>query len=58
MTIDIFQYSNIYTLDRPLRWLADDPTVQEECGPYVTKPGMADSSERVVNLFLIAVFFP
>ncbi|GJJ06083.1 hypothetical protein Clacol_000272 [Clathrus columnatus] len=39
MTIDIFQYSNMYTLDRPLQWLADDPTVKEECGPYVTKPG-------------------
>ncbi|KIJ26415.1 hypothetical protein M422DRAFT_785263 [Sphaerobolus stellatus SS14] len=39
MTIDIFQYSNIYTLGRSLQWLADDPIVKAECGPYVTKPG-------------------
>jgi len=39
MTIDIFQYSNIYILKRSLQWLADDPNVKDECGPYVTKPG-------------------
>ncbi|KAH7929743.1 NPR2-domain-containing protein [Leucogyrophana mollusca] len=39
MTIDIFQYSNMYTLRKNVQWLADEPHVREECGPYVTKPG-------------------
>lgn len=37
--IDIFQYSNMYTLRKSVQWLADEPHVREECGPYVTKPG-------------------
>ncbi|KAF9246297.1 nitrogen permease regulator 2-domain-containing protein [Melanogaster broomeanus] len=39
MTIDIFQYSNMYTLRKNMQWLADEPHVKDECGPYVTKPG-------------------
>ena len=39
MMIDIFQYSNMYTLRKSIQWLADEPHVREECGPYVTKPG-------------------
>ncbi|KAF7967213.1 hypothetical protein HWV62_35138 [Athelia sp. TMB] len=39
MMIDIFQYSNMYTLRKNIQWLADEPHVKEECGPYVTKPG-------------------
>lgn len=39
MMIDIFQYSNMYTLRKSVQWLADEPHVREECGPYVTKPG-------------------
>ena len=39
MTIDIFQYSNMYTLRKSVQWLADEAHVKEECGPYVTKPG-------------------
>ncbi|KAF9014006.1 nitrogen permease regulator 2-domain-containing protein [Cyathus striatus] len=39
MTIDIFQYSNMYTLRKSVRWLADETHVKEECGPYVTKTG-------------------
>ncbi|KAF9454676.1 NPR2-domain-containing protein [Macrolepiota fuliginosa MF-IS2] len=39
MTIDIFQYSNMYTLRKSIQWLADEIHVKEECGPYVTKPG-------------------
>ncbi|KAK0503410.1 nitrogen permease regulator 2-domain-containing protein [Armillaria luteobubalina] len=39
MTVDIFQYSNMYTLNKSIQWLADEPHVKEECGPYVTKPG-------------------
>ncbi|PVF95390.1 NPR2-domain-containing protein [Serendipita vermifera] len=37
MLIDIFQFSNIYTLCRPVMWLFTDPAVYEECGPYVRK---------------------
>ena len=40
MTIDIFQFSNMYTLRKSIQWLADEPHVREECGPYVTRPGM------------------
>ncbi|KAF9469160.1 nitrogen permease regulator 2-domain-containing protein [Collybia nuda] len=39
MTIDIFQYSNMYTLGKSVQWLADEVHVREECGPYVTRPG-------------------
>ncbi|KAJ3507271.1 hypothetical protein NLJ89_g6402 [Agrocybe chaxingu] len=39
MTIDIFQYSNMYTLRKSVQWLADESHVKDECGPYVTKPG-------------------
>lgn len=39
MTVDIFQYSNVYTLRKNIQWLADEPHVKDECGPYVTKPG-------------------
>lgn len=39
MMIDIFQYSNMYTLKKSIQWLADEAHVKEECGPYVTKPG-------------------
>jgi len=39
MMTDIFQFSNMYTLRRSIQWLADEPNVYEECGPYVTLPG-------------------
>ncbi|KAI5121666.1 hypothetical protein M0805_002742 [Coniferiporia weirii] len=38
MMIDIFQFSNMYTLCRSTSWLADEPHVRNECGPYVTRP--------------------
>ncbi|KAH9975156.1 nitrogen permease regulator 2-domain-containing protein [Russula compacta] len=41
MTIDIFQYSNMYTLRKSIQWLADEAHVKEECGPYVIKEGMS-----------------
>lgn len=41
MMIDIFQYSNMYTLRTSIQWLADESHVRDECGPYATKPGMA-----------------
>lgn len=37
--IDIFQFSNMYTLCRSIQWLADEVHVQKECGPYVTRSG-------------------
>ncbi|KAH6918357.1 nitrogen permease regulator Npr2 [Coprinopsis sp. MPI-PUGE-AT-0042] len=37
MTIDIFQYSNVYTLCKSVQWLADE--IKEECLSYVVKPG-------------------
>ncbi|KAK7020519.1 nitrogen permease regulator 2-domain-containing protein [Favolaschia claudopus] len=39
MTVDIFQYSNMYTLRKCIQNLAIEVDVKEECGPYVTKPG-------------------
>lgn len=39
MMIDIFQYSNMYTLRKNIQWMADAPHVTEECGPYVVRPG-------------------
>ncbi|KAH9901585.1 NPR2-domain-containing protein [Cubamyces lactineus] len=39
MLIDIFQYSNMYTLRKSIQWLADEGHIMDECGPYVTKPG-------------------
>ena len=39
MIIDIFQYSNTYTLRKSIQWLADEAHVKEECGPYVIKEG-------------------
>ncbi|KAK2466769.1 hypothetical protein APHAL10511_001027 [Amanita phalloides] len=39
MTIDIFQFSNMYTLRKSIQWLANESHVRGECGPYVTKPG-------------------
>ncbi|KAI0041125.1 NPR2-domain-containing protein [Auriscalpium vulgare] len=41
MTIDIFQYSNMYKLRKSIQWLADEPNVKEECGPYISKEGRA-----------------
>ncbi|GBE82089.1 Nitrogen permease regulator 2 homolog [Sparassis crispa] len=39
MMIDIFQYSNMYTLRKSIQWLVDESHVKEECGPYATRPG-------------------
>ena len=41
MMIDIFQYSNIYTLKPSISHLAADESIMIECGPYVTRPGHA-----------------
>ena len=37
--IDIFQYSNMYTLKSNFQWLAEEVSVREECSRYVTRPG-------------------
>ncbi|PFH54185.1 hypothetical protein AMATHDRAFT_135417 [Amanita thiersii Skay4041] len=39
LTIDIFQFSNMYTLRKSIQWLANETHVRDECGPYVTRPG-------------------
>ncbi|KAN0139549.1 Nitrogen permease regulator 2 domain containing protein [Lactarius tabidus] len=41
MTVDIFPYSNMYTLRKSIQWLAGDGHLKEECGPYVIKQGKA-----------------
>jgi nitrogen permease regulator 2-like protein len=50
MTIDIFQYSNMYTLRNSIQWLADEAHVKEECGPYVIKEGMVCSIRLYLHL--------
>lgn len=37
--IDIFQYSNMYTLRPAIRHKSKDESVAEECGSYVTREG-------------------
>lgn len=39
MSIDIFQYSNMYTLRQSIQWLAEEDHVIQECGPYVVRAG-------------------
>ncbi|WWC58393.1 uncharacterized protein I303_100933 [Kwoniella dejecticola CBS 10117] len=39
MMIDIFQYSNMYTLKPAISRLGSDETIIDECPPYVTRPG-------------------
>ncbi|EJD40311.1 NPR2-domain-containing protein [Auricularia subglabra TFB-10046 SS5] len=41
LLIDIFQYSNVYALRRPLTWLATSKWVILECGAYVAPPNQA-----------------
>ncbi|KAG6832331.1 hypothetical protein H0H87_001972 [Tephrocybe sp. NHM501043] len=38
MTVDIFQFSNMYTLSSSIEWLADEAHVREECGPLPGYP--------------------
>ncbi|WWC86053.1 uncharacterized protein L201_000924 [Kwoniella dendrophila CBS 6074] len=39
MMIDVFQYSNMYTLKPAISRLGADETVITECPPYITRPG-------------------
>lgn len=39
MMIDIFQYSNMYTVKPVIQKMSRDSSVSEECGLYVTRPG-------------------
>jgi hypothetical protein len=55
MMIDIFQYSNMYTLRKNIQWLAGEPHVREECGPYVTKPGMHASGLLFLDSVLTVI---
>ncbi|GHJ86165.1 hypothetical protein NliqN6_2567 [Naganishia liquefaciens] len=38
MMIDIFQYSNMYTVKPAIQKMSRDDSVSEECGLYVTRP--------------------
>lgn len=44
MMIDIFQYSNMYTIKPNISRLAADETIISECGQYVCKPGFTRPS--------------
>ena len=46
MTIDIFQYSNMYTLRKSVQWLADEAHVKDECGAYVVREGKLSRCAR------------
>ena len=46
--IDIFQFSNMYTLRPSITHLASDPTVIAECGHYVTLPSHSSPSWPVL----------
>ena len=52
MMIDIFQYSNMYTLCTAIQWLADESDVRDECGPYATRPGLSPSTIPAVESVL------
>ncbi|EMD38304.1 hypothetical protein CERSUDRAFT_48698 [Gelatoporia subvermispora B] len=52
MMIDIFQYSNMYTLRKSIQWLANESDVREECGPYVAKEGRVITDwPRLLHLY-------
>ncbi|KAI0082811.1 NPR2-domain-containing protein [Panus rudis PR-1116 ss-1] len=51
MMIDIFQFSNMYTLRKNIQWLAEEPHVTEECGPYVLRPGALVDWPRLLYLY-------
>ena len=44
MMVDIFQYSNMYTLKPCITRLAADDTIINECGSYATRRGFASQS--------------
>ncbi|PWN31103.1 NPR2-domain-containing protein [Jaminaea rosea] len=41
LTVDVFQFWNVYAVKPAVARMADDPSIQAECGPYVTRPGHA-----------------
>ncbi|KAI9597334.1 nitrogen permease regulator 2 [Syncephalis fuscata] len=50
--VDIFQYSNSYTLLDGATELVDDPQQQQECMAYVTKPGSTSIAfSRIFSLY-------
>ncbi|KAJ7063398.1 nitrogen permease regulator 2-domain-containing protein [Mycena amicta] len=52
MTIDIFQYSNMYTLRASIQSLANEADVKEECAAYVTRPGHSRSDwPKLLHLY-------
>ncbi|ORY26339.1 nitrogen permease regulator 2-domain-containing protein [Naematelia encephala] len=51
MMIDIFQYSNMYTLKPNITRLAADETIINECGAYVTRGGTTPSWPILLRLY-------
>ena len=54
--IDIFQYSNMYTLQKSIQWLAEETHVSSECGPYVTIEGKSPEDCRSIQTHISAGF--
>jgi hypothetical protein len=52
MMIDIFQYSNMYTVKPAIQKMSRDDSVSEECGLYVTRPGKWGFMQRLLLLIL------
>jgi hypothetical protein len=57
MTIDIFQYSNMYTLRKSIQWLADEAHVKDECGPFVIKEGKRRRTSTLLALGLHLTYY-
>lgn len=41
----------MYTVRKSIQWLAEESHVKEECGPYVTKPGLYHARFSFFSLF-------
>ncbi|CAL1705090.1 unnamed protein product [Somion occarium] len=49
--IDIFQFSNVYTLRKSIQWMADQPHVTEEGPSYVARPGAVLDWPKLLHLY-------
>lgn len=39
--VDVFQFSNMYTVRPLIARIADDESMRAECAAYVTRPGQS-----------------
>lgn len=52
LMVDVFQFFNVYVLKPAIARMADDPSIQAECGPYVVRPGhVAPPWPTLLNLY-------